>query len=840
MTTVAHRHAKGTQMNRIAIENLIRRALKPFPFVKRAGSRAWQFIGYAMSDEKLQAEGEVRRLTPEDGFEYFFGYYDKSPWDADDARMIALRVRDTTKSPAPKEDGELVLIDPASGPVPVPIATVHAWNVQQGCMAQWLGPDFRRYIIFNDFRDGAYCSVIFDTRSMKEARVLPLPVYDVARDGSYALSLDFSRLHRLRPGYGYSNLPDATRGQRCPDAPCIWRMELAGGDAKPLLKYTDFAAFEPRDTMAKAEHKVNHLMISPDGSRFMVLHRWLEGGLKHTRLVTVSGDGTGMYNLSDDDFVSHCCWKDDGHILSFLRKNATGNHYYLMKDQSREYRLLWPELRRDGHCTYSPDGSRVVTDTYPDRKRLASVFLCSDGANLCQRMARVFSPLKYCGDCRCDLHPRWNRRGDALCIDSAHEGKRAMYLIPAPQGAPDPEARFRPSSKPSLKARIKRNKALFTVLNAAAKVHYPLLSGWMRLCHRLYGVEGDKVFFSSYDGRLYNDNPRAVAEALHAIAPNARLLFRLDEKGMASPDIPDYVIKVPKGGMKTLREMATSRVIVTNAGMKIWMKKFADQYYVQTWHGDRGFKKIRLDLEPKNRYFLAESARIDLAVAGSRFGSDVYRSGMGAKGEVLSFGCPRNDLLLKNPPDVARRVRGALGIPEDCKVLMYAPTFRVATSGSIQDAALSLERVRETLEKATGERWICITRGHIDSRGVVSDALQDVSAWPETAELLLVTDLMITDSSSIGGDFMLLNRPVVYYEPDADAYRAEHGLYFDPDQSPLLVAHTEEELLGMLSRPIDGPANCKAVLDFFGTTETGRAAEIVAERIAAQLKAPKR
>ena len=300
------------------IENRAKRLLEPFPGVKRAGKRVYQYTGYALSRNKIKSEGELVRLTPDDGMEYFFGYYDKCPWDADDRRLLALRVRDATKSPAPKEPGELVLIEP--GGAPRVIATVHAWNVQQGCIAQWLGPDFRRRILFNDFREGRYCSVIFDTESMSEVKTLPLPVYDVAKDASFALSLDFSRLHRLRPGYGYSNLPDATAGQLCPDAPCIWRMELSDGRVTPLLKYTDFASFEPDGRMEGAEHKVNHLMLSPDGHRFMVLHRWFQKGHKHTRLVTVSSDGTDMYNLSDDDFASHSFWKDDTHILSFLRK----------------------------------------------------------------------------------------------------------------------------------------------------------------------------------------------------------------------------------------------------------------------------------------------------------------------------------------------------------------------------------------------------------------------------------------------------------------------------------------------------------------------------------------
>ena len=810
------------------IESRLKRMLEPFPGVKRVGKRVYQYTGYALSRNKIKSEGELVRLTPDDGMEYFFGYYDKCPWDADGRRLLALRVRDTTKSPAPKEPGELVLID-EDGASRV-IATVHAWNVQQGCMAQWLGPDFRRTILFNDFRQGRYCSVIFDTESMTEVKTLPLPVYDVAKDASFALSLDFARLHRLRPGYGYSNLPDATAGQLCPDAPCIWRMELSDGRVTPLLKYTDFANFEPDGRMEGAEHKVNHLMLSPDGHRFMVLHRWFQKGHKYTRLVTVNSNGTDMYNLSDDDFASHSFWKDDAHILSFLRKRTTGDHYYLMKDRSPEYRLLWPELRTDGHCSYSPDG-RVVTDSYPNRARLSSVFVCSDETNRAQRVARVHSPLKYVGDCRCDLHPRWNRTGDAVCIDSTHEGRRAMYKIPVPGEVPVSAPAAQGTSKPSLKARIKHNKALFTVLNGIKHASGPAYTGWMRLCHRLYGVDGDKVFFSSYDGMLYNDNPRAVAEALHAIAPEAKILFRLSGKGMASPDIPDYVVKVPRGGLAMMREMATSRVIVTNAGMKRWVKKFDDQYYIQTWHGDRGFKKVRLDLEPNNRNFLNEAKRIDLAVSGSRFGSDVYRSGFAVKGEILEVGYPRNDLLVKNPPEVAARVRRALGIADGVRVLMYAPTFRTSSSGSVQDATFSLEKVRQTLEQATGTRWLCITRGHIDSKGIHSDAQMDVSAWPEATELLLVTDLLITDYSSIGGDFMLLDRPVVYFQPDAGDYNAERGMYFDPDQSPLIVAHSEGELLDILSRPIDGPANCRAVLDFFGANETGRAAQIVAEKI---------
>ena len=346
-------------MGFVAIEAWGKRAFEQFPFIKHSAKRAYHLVSYALSSEKFKSEGEVIRITPDDGYEYYYGYYDKSPWDATGRYMIAIKVRQAYKSVAPKEPGEVVLIDTQNGNKVLKVGTTHSWNVQQSCMAQWLGPDFKSRLIYNDYRDGHYCSVVFNVEQMSEERVLPRPVYDVARDGSFALSLDFNRLHRMRPGYGYSNEPDRTKGILCPDECCIWKMDIPTGKVTELFKYTDMAAFEPDESMKGAEHKVNHLMISPNGKRFMVLHRWFQNGRKHTRLVTCNIDKTEMYNLSDDVFVSHCYWKNDKEILSFLRKKASGDHYYLMKDKTQEYQLLWPELNTDGHCSYSPDGISV-------------------------------------------------------------------------------------------------------------------------------------------------------------------------------------------------------------------------------------------------------------------------------------------------------------------------------------------------------------------------------------------------------------------------------------------------------------------------------------------------
>lgn len=411
----------------MSIEQKINQQLNNYPVIKKNVKRLYQRTMYAISTKK-DYEGNVIRLSPNDSNnEYFFGYYDKSPWDATGRYVLCLKAKDTWSCVAPKESADIILIDTENNNKISKIATTHAWNVQQGCMAQWLGPDFDKEIIYNDFRDNNFVSIVLNVFTGKE-RILKMPIYSVCVDGSYALTLDFARLHRLRPGYGYSNIEEMTKNEKIPNATCIWKLDIINNTVVSVFKYEDFVSFETRDEMIGAEHKVNHIMISPNGKRFMVLHRWIKGRRKYSRLVTATVDGTDLYNLSDDDMVSHCYWKDNQTIIAFENKKKTGAGYYLMRDKTQEYHQLWPHITTDGHPSYSPDGRLVVTDTYPNRKRMAILKVLNNDFNIV--IARVFSPFKYDNDTRCDLHPRWSRDGSKVCFDSVFEGHRGLYMIP--------------------------------------------------------------------------------------------------------------------------------------------------------------------------------------------------------------------------------------------------------------------------------------------------------------------------------------------------------------------------------------------------------------------------
>lgn len=410
------------------IEQKINNQLNKYPNVKKIIKRSYQLIMYILS-AKVKSEGNIVRVSPNDKKEYFFGYYDKSPWDATDRYMLCLRANNTWKAVSPKEVADIILIDTKENTLKK-IAETRAWNVQQACMLQWLGPDYTSKIIYNDYRDNGYVSVIKDVSSGAET-IISAPVYSVSADGKTALTLDFSRLYNLRPGYGYYNVEEKTKDVALPNSTAIWKINLETGEIEDLLNYIDFASFMPRKEMQEigAVHKVNHIMLSPNGQRFMVLYRWFNGMRKYTRLITCNIDGTEMYLLSDDDMVSHCCWKNDEEILAFENKKDSGTGYYLMQDKIGSYEHFWSKYSNDGHPSYSPNRDRVVTDTYPNRARISEIKIMKENETEGKVLARVYSPFKYDNDTRCDLHPRWNRKGNEICFDSVFEGHRGLYTV---------------------------------------------------------------------------------------------------------------------------------------------------------------------------------------------------------------------------------------------------------------------------------------------------------------------------------------------------------------------------------------------------------------------------
>lgn len=353
-----------------------------------------------------------------------------------------------------------------------------------------------------------------------------------------------------------------------------------------------------------------------------------------------------------------------------------------------------------------------------------------------------------------------------------------------------------------------------------------------------------KVLFESFRGKTYSDNPRAISEALHKLAPDIKIVWALNEKDEYGI-VPSYVISVVRDSQEYNREFTTAAAFVTNETLEnYFVKRKGKQIFIQTWHGDRGFKKVLYDVWPdrKRPNPIMDEFLTDFCVAGSLFGEKQYKSAFNYKGEVILKGTPRDDCLCEVDPKRTLGVKKKLKLSGEKKYLLYAPTMRKAnqsakTAQPIQ--RIDLIRTLKACEKAYGGEWVCLLRAHPIITGlsgikVDEEKIIDVSGYPDMTDLLLISDCLVTDYSSCAGDFALLHRPIFLFQDDIEQYQEnDREFCFNMADSPYLAAHSQDELEQIIGNTSLEKAekNCDDILDFYGTKETGRGAEAVAKRI---------
>lgn len=366
---------------------------------------------------------------------------------------------------------------------------------------------------------------------------------------------------------------------------------------------------------------------------------------------------------------------------------------------------------------------------------------------------------------------------------------------------------------------------------------------YMYLCYITRPRKEKSVFFASFRGQ-YSDNPRAISECLHRMAPDVKIVWLI--KPNFKQYVPEYVTTVPPTPRIALKAQARANAWVMNyVNQKhLGVYKGRDTFYIQTWHGDRGLKAIGyLSENSKSKNFSGyDLDGCDLMVAGSDYGVKKARQGLRYNGEVIVEGMPRNDKLVNidKYSEEAAEVRRQLGIDNNVKILLYAPTYR-DEKGS-QQCAIDIPSSIADLE-ANGEKWICLVRSHSLSKGISmgagSTACLDVTSYPDMADLLLIADLLVTDYSSCAGDFLLTGRPVILAHFDRDDYEEQgRSLWVNPEEAGYLVAKNQNELNQILSNLYS--YNHQSIADkinrFYGTKETGQSSEAVVRRILERLR----
>ncbi|MGW1228875.1 bifunctional glycosyltransferase/CDP-glycerol:glycerophosphate glycerophosphotransferase [Streptomyces sp. NPDC001515] len=357
----------------------------------------------------------------------------------------------------------------------------------------------------------------------------------------------------------------------------------------------------------------------------------------------------------------------------------------------------------------------------------------------------------------------------------------------------------------------------------------------------------DTVLFSSFEGRQYSDSPRAVHEELVRRETGLDHVWAVRDRQARVPAGADTV---EHGSAAWYEALARSRYIVTNTQLPEWFERRAGQTVVQTWHGTP-LKRIGLDLAGTSRANRAYIATLEhrarqwsFLVSPNTFATPVLRRSFGYGGEVLECGYPRNDLF--HAPDrvkVAAAVRASLHIPDTARVVLYAPTWREDLPKNAGRYPMDLRLDLAAAERALGPDTVLLVRRHYLVTDRLPDSgtgfVRDVSRYPDAAELLLISDALVTDYSSMLFDFAETGRPMLFHTYDLEHYRDTlRGFAFDfESRAPGPLIADSAALVEALRDPVratEGHAQAyEAFRRDFCDLDDGRAAARVVDRMLA-------
>ncbi len=349
-----------------------------------------------------------------------------------------------------------------------------------------------------------------------------------------------------------------------------------------------------------------------------------------------------------------------------------------------------------------------------------------------------------------------------------------------------------------------------------------------RYATRPGGLE-NAVFFESFYGRNASCNPLAIDRELTKRAPNVTRYWSVVD---LSVQVPDGAIPVVEGSPEWWRARGAARLLVVNDWLRRRFARRKGQVVLQTWHGTP-LKRLALHrpgFDPRRAAaVIRESRRWDVLLAQNPYAERILRKAYAfLRRPVWVEGYPRNDVLVNGDGTATRR---ALGIGDDERVLLYAPTWR-------DDRAEIVDFV-DPAALAAATDSVVLVRGHSRTLQPGRDAegprVIDVTRFPDTSQLLLVADALITDYSSVMFDYSVTGKPMFFLVPDLERYRGElRGFYFDlVERAPGPVVRTQDELVAALldldpSLFADAYARWRAT---FNARDDGHAAERVVNRI---------
>ncbi|EWH22287.1 CDP-glycerol glycerophosphotransferase family protein [Bacillus haynesii] len=398
------------------------------------------------------------------------------------------------------------------------------------------------------------------------------------------------------------------------------------------------------------------------------------------------------------------------------------------------------------------------------------------------------------GPARFHVYPQKKKKNMRLRMNDYTLKTRAVYFV---VGKKNQAVSFLRRKKNRLKKKIGKGvkKAYYFTFGLAGKLP----------------VKKKTVIFESFAGKQYSCNPRAIYEYMKENNPEYQLYWSVN------PEYTDIfkekgIPYIKRFTLKWLFAMARAEYWVVNSRLPLWIPKPKHTTYLQTWHGTP-LKRLAVDMdevhmpgtntEKYKKNFTMEASKWDYLISPNAYSTEIFARAFQFNKTMIESGYPRNDFLhTDNNPKTVRELKEKMQLPSDKKVIIYAPTWRddqFYKKGKYKfDLDLDLNKLREEI----GDDYVIVLRMHylvaenFDLEPYKGFAY-DFSSYEDIRELYMVSDLLITDYSSVFFDFANLKRPMIFFVPDIETYRDKlRGFYFDFEtEAPGPLVKTTDEVI---------------------------------------------
>jgi CDP-glycerol glycerophosphotransferase len=354
------------------------------------------------------------------------------------------------------------------------------------------------------------------------------------------------------------------------------------------------------------------------------------------------------------------------------------------------------------------------------------------------------------------------------------------------------------------------------------------------------------VLCESFFGKSYSDNPKYIYEYISRnYSGKFKFIWVIDRK---NTKIPYKHTKVKRFSILYCYYLARSKYYIFNGRQPEWVRKRNGNVFLQTWHGTP-LKRLAFDMEDissatasyKKQVF-QQSRAWDYLIAPNKFSSEIFKKCFLYDKEMLETGYPRNDILhSENKEQLAEKIKLKLGLPQNKKIILYAPTWRDDEYYAKGKYKFSLQLDLQLLKESLSYDYIILLRTHYfiaDNLDIsdMDDFVYNMSNYDDIAELYLISDILITDYSSVFFDYANLRRPMLFFMYDLEKYRdILRGFYIDIEEElpgPLLFT-TEEVLEAIRKIKLMEQMYRDKYLLFYNkycAWENGNASELVANR----------